>query len=484
MTEIHPPHQSENTHLLYEFSYREPANLSELLALMDQYGKEAELLAGGTHLMTMLKMNRAHPKMVININQITDLKGIQQNAAGELVIAANTSIHEIEFNPEVQQHYPALSEACAAFGSKQIEIMGTVGGNLCNGSPASDTPPALMVYDARVVLQSSQGKREMPLVDFLVNPRETKRKENEILLAVILPKPVENCASAYLKITRVTADLAKASMAVRIQRNGDTIVSCAIAMGAVAPKVIRLSRAEAHLAGKKFSEALLLEAAQLVSEDISPIDDIRSTTWYRREVSKAMTLDAFKMAWENCEKRLNVKPNQMSHRFSTLQHTPVNLEENEERDVILHVNGKARKVRVRSHELLINVLRDRLELTGAKYGCGLGECGACTVLMDDIAVLSCLTLAIHADGRKIVTVEGLEEKPGKFDPIQEAYMESKAFQCGYCTPGFLMATKSLLNELPKPSEDEIRDYLKGNRCRCTGYASIVRAVVNSVEKQS
>jgi aerobic-type carbon monoxide dehydrogenase small subunit (CoxS/CutS family) len=82
-----------------------------------------------------------------------------------------------------------------------------------------------------------------------------------------------------------------------------------------------------------------------------------------------------------------------------------------------------------------------------------------------------------------MTVEGLEGKPGKFDPVQEAYMESQAFQCGYCTPGFLMATKSLLNELPKPSEDDIRDYLKGNRCRCTGYASIVRAVVNSVEKQ-
>ena len=483
MTDNHTFHKAENTHLLYEFAYREPASIEELLALLDQHGKNAELLAGGTHLMTMLKMNRAEPKLVININQIGALKGITKNAAGELVIGANTAIHEIECNTDVQADYPALSDACASFGSKQIEIMGTIGGNLCNGSPASDTPPALLVYDARVVLQSSQGIREVPLSEFFINPRETARMAHEVLTAVVLPKPQNNCASAYLKITRVAADLAKASMAVRVQRDGDTIVSCSIAMGAVAPKAIRLTRAEAHLAGKKFSEAVLHEAAKLVAEDISPIDDIRSTSWYRREVSKAMLLDTFRMAWEGCGKSHNMRPNKIVARFSTLQHEAVNLDVNEEREITLTVNGRVRKVRVRPHELLLNVLRDRLQLTGAKYGCGLGECGACTILMDGVAVLSCLTLAIHADGHNISTVEGLEEKPGKFDPIQEAYMESKAFQCGYCTPGFLMATKSLLNELPQPGEDEIRDYLKGNRCRCTGYASIVRAVVNSVEKQ-
>ncbi|MBI9047945.1 MAG: FAD binding domain-containing protein [Anaerolineaceae bacterium] len=483
MTDNHTPHSAENTHLLYEFAYREPATIKELLALKDEYGKDAEIQAGGTHLMTMLKMNRAHPEMLVNINQIPELKGITHNEDGELLIAANTSIHEIEYHTDIQKDYPALSEACAAFGSKQIEIMGTVGGNLCNGSPASDTPPALLVYDARVVLLSSQGTREMPLSDFLVNPRKTKLKENEIMTAVILPIPQNNCASAYIKITRVAADLAKASIAVRIQREGDKIISCEIAMGAVAPKAIRLARAEAFLAGKTFSDEVLMQAAEIVSEDISPIDDIRSTTWYRREVSKAMTVDALHLAWERCGKVAVIRPNKIVNWFSNMARTPVNLDVDDERDIFLKVNGKQRRIRVKAHELLLNVLRDRLNLTGAKYGCGLGECGACTVLMDDVAVLSCLTLAVHADGRSIKTVEGLEEKPGKFDPVQEAYMESKAFQCGYCTPGFLMTTKSLLNELPKPSEDEIREYLKGNRCRCTGYASIVRAVVNSVEKQ-
>jgi len=123
-------------------------------------------------------------------------------------------------------------------------------------------------------------------------------------------------------------------------------------------------------------------------------------------------------------------------------------------------------------------LRERLELTGSKYGCGIGECGACTVLLNGEPVMSCLVLAIAAAGSEVVTVEGLEGPDGELDPLQEAFIEHAAFQCGYCTPGMLMTSKSLLQENPSPTEDEIRDYLKGNRCRCTGFTSIVRAVTS------
>jgi len=140
------------------------------------------------------------------------------------------------------------------------------------------------------------------------------------------------------------------------------------------------------------------------------------------------------------------------------------------------VNGVQRKLRVRPNELLLNVLRERLGLTGAKYGCGIGECGACTVLLNGRPVLACLVLAIAADGGEVFTVEGLQAPDGSLHPLQEAFIEQNGFQCGYCTPGMLMMTKSLLDSTPHPGEDEIRDYLKGNRCRCTGYASIVRAV--------
>ncbi len=128
--------------------------------------------------------------------------------------------------------------------------------------------------------------------------------------------------------------------------------------------------------------------------------------------------------------------------------------------------------------MLLNVLRERLGLTGTKYGCGIGEGGACTVLLNGQPVLACLVLAIAVDGSEVLTVEGLQGPNGELDPLQESFIEHNAFQCGYCTPGILMMTKNLLQENPSPTEDEIRDHLKGNRCRCTGYTSIVRAVAS------
>jgi len=139
------------------------------------------------------------------------------------------------------------------------------------------------------------------------------------------------------------------------------------------------------------------------------------------------------------------------------------------------VNGAKRVFDVEPQTLLLNLLRDEMDLTGTKYGCGIGECGACTVLLDGDAVLACMVLAVDADDRRVDTIEGLAEG-GKLHPIQEAYLDEGAVQCGFCTPGFIMATKALLDENPEPTEQEIREYLNGNICRCTGYVNIVKAV--------
>jgi aerobic-type carbon monoxide dehydrogenase small subunit (CoxS/CutS family) len=139
------------------------------------------------------------------------------------------------------------------------------------------------------------------------------------------------------------------------------------------------------------------------------------------------------------------------------------------------VNGRRRSFEVEPNALLINLLREETHLTGTKYGCGVGECGACTVHLDGEPVLSCLTLAADADGRRVDTIEGVAEGD-RLDPVQEAFLEEGAVQCGFCTPGFIMTARALLAEKPEPSETEIREYLKGNYCRCTGYVNIVRAV--------
>jgi len=143
--------------------------------------------------------------------------------------------------------------------------------------------------------------------------------------------------------------------------------------------------------------------------------------------------------------------------------------------ITLKVNGKDRELLVKPNDLLLNILRDTLGLMGTKYGCGIGECGACTVLLNGKSVLSCLILAVSVDGQEITTVEGL----GNFanlNPLQKSFIDHGAVQCGFCTSGMLMTGEALLNENPNPSEAEIRDYLRGVLCRCTGYAAIVKAV--------
>jgi len=148
--------------------------------------------------------------------------------------------------------------------------------------------------------------------------------------------------------------------------------------------------------------------------------------------------------------------------------------------ITLNVNGKEYPLEVKPNEILLNVLRDRLGLMGTKYGCGIGECGACTVLLEGRAILSCQTLAFTADGKKITTIEGLE-KDGSLDPLQQAFIDEGAVQCGYCTPGMILSAKALLEAKPGPSNEEIKQAIRGNLCRCTGYTNIVRAIKTASE---
>lgn len=140
------------------------------------------------------------------------------------------------------------------------------------------------------------------------------------------------------------------------------------------------------------------------------------------------------------------------------------------------VNGKPQKVHVKPSWTLASVLREQLGLLGTKIGCGEGECGACTVLMNGKTVTSCLVLAVQADAAEIITIEGLENTDGTLHPVQEAFVESGAVQCGYCTPGMVMSTIALLEKHPEPTEQEVREGLTGNLCRCTGYQKIFEAV--------
>ena len=144
----------------------------------------------------------------------------------------------------------------------------------------------------------------------------------------------------------------------------------------------------------------------------------------------------------------------------------------------MKLNGEEVMVQIKPSALLVEVLRDQLELTGTKVACGEGECGACTVLLDGVPVNSCLVPALKAQGREVMTVEGLAPL-GDLHPLQKAFIEHGAVQCGYCTPGMLMSAKVLLDHNPNPTEDEVRLAISGNLCRCTGYAKIVEAILDA-----
>jgi carbon-monoxide dehydrogenase small subunit len=140
------------------------------------------------------------------------------------------------------------------------------------------------------------------------------------------------------------------------------------------------------------------------------------------------------------------------------------------------LNGELATVEVDPGWTLLYLLREVLELTGTKLGCGYGECGACTVIMDGKAVNSCLLPVLEAEGRSVTTIEGVANKDGSLSPMQQAFVDHGAVQCGFCTPGMIMSAKALIDENPKPSEEEIKEGIEGNLCRCTGYVKIIDAV--------
>ena len=146
------------------------------------------------------------------------------------------------------------------------------------------------------------------------------------------------------------------------------------------------------------------------------------------------------------------------------------------------LNREIVSAEVEPQTTLIDLLRDRFQLTGTKLGCGYGECGACTVILDGMAVNSCLVLATQVDGREVKTVEGLVQKDGTLDPVQKAFLDYGAVQCGFCTPGMVMMAKAFLDENPKLTEEEAKRGISGNICRCTGYKKIVQAILSVPEK--
>ncbi|MGI6686067.1 MAG: FAD binding domain-containing protein [Bacillota bacterium] len=288
----------ENTRIMpAEFEYLEPKTKDEALEMLTKFDN-VKVLAGGTDLIVKLKTG-ADIKVdyMMNVKEIQELNYVVME--DNLVkIGAITPLSTIENHKIIQENLVVLSEAIKAMAAIAVRNMGTIGGNLCNSSPAGDTIPPLTVYGAKVKLASNKGTREVAIEEFITGPGKNILAKDEMLVEVIVPVPEDNTGAAFIKKTRVKADISKINTAVFLERRGDTCVACKIAMGSVAAKVIRIPQAEDAVKGQKISADLLKKAAQIVSEEIKPIDDNRSTAEYRKAIAPVIVEDALKIAWE------------------------------------------------------------------------------------------------------------------------------------------------------------------------------------------
>lgn len=287
-----------NTRILsFEFEYFEPGNLKETLELLSRFGEKARLIAGGTDLLVKMKRELLHPEVLISLSRVSELRFIK-DGNDSIRIGAGTTLSELEHNPEIGESLSALFEAVRSMGAPAIRNMGTIGGNLGNASPAADTAPPLLAFGAQLRLASLRGERVVPVEDFFLSPGKTILSPDELILEIIIPRPSLNSGSAFLKLGRVSYDMAKISVAVFLEREGERCRTCRVAFGSVAPTPVRAPSVEKLLEEEILSKETIERACANPPEEINPIDDVRSTREYRLAVSPVILEETLKAAWK------------------------------------------------------------------------------------------------------------------------------------------------------------------------------------------
>lgn len=292
-----------NTHILpVEFKYYAPTSLDEALQLLSEHRGDSAILAGGTDLLVKMKQRLVEPRHVINIKHIGELSSIEERQDG-IYIGAATKLRAVEKSEMIKEEVPVLQEAVRSIGSVQIRNMATIGGNLCNASPAADSAIALLALGSETIIASLDGLRDVRIEAFFTGPGTTALGKNELLVGLFVPYLSEDCGTSFMKTGRTSLDIATVNIATLVRLRNGVISECRIALGAVAPTPIRVWEAEGFLKGKKPSDEVLGEAARIAVECIRPITDVRATAEYRKEVSKALVMDSLARARKRGLKR-------------------------------------------------------------------------------------------------------------------------------------------------------------------------------------
>lgn len=459
-------------------------SIDEALDVLSQEKDKARIVAGGTDLVLELKHD-AHPGLetLIDVSRIRfEQDPIYQDEGGNIHIHLNATHNHCVASSLLQENAFLLPQASYSIGTPQIRNMGTIFGNVVTASPANDTITPLVALKAKLEIRSKKGKRIVPINDFYKGVRKIDLQADEMVTDIFFEPLKKNQRSIFLKfILRKIHAISVVNVAIILTLENEVISDAVVTLGAVAPTIIHAEKCEEFLKGKSLDEETIKKAAQFAAEDATPITDIRSSDKYRSRLVAILTqngLNALKngeekgdfpenpvLLWGKKEYTPSTIPQKICHTIDT--------------PITTNLNDETRTLNTLQTKTLLKLVREGAQLTGSKLGCGEGECGACTMILDGIPVLGCLVPAPRAHGANVITIEGITPSEG-LHPIQQAYVDEGAVQCGFCTPGFIMSTLKLLEEFPHPEKEEIEAGLAGNICRCTGYYSII----NAVEKAS
>jgi carbon-monoxide dehydrogenase medium subunit len=285
---------------LKKFEYVEPDTIEDACSFLNEYKENAKVLAGGTDLLVKMKQNIERPEYVLSLNRIGQLRYIDYNDKEGLRIGALTTLSDLAASPVIRQKFNVLDQAIRMMASHQIRNRATIGGNLCNASPAGDTAPPLIGLGGQARVVGLAGERVIPLVDFFSGLGCTVLKSDEILTEVQIPNPSPRTAGAYLKLSPREKDLATVAVAtiITLDSQGQVCEDINIVLGAVAPTVMRSFKAEAVVKGKTVEDELIQQSAQAASEEARPMSDIRGSAKYRKEMVKVLTKWAIRQALE------------------------------------------------------------------------------------------------------------------------------------------------------------------------------------------
>jgi carbon-monoxide dehydrogenase medium subunit len=465
--------------------YFTASTLQEAVDLLATQGERARIVAGATDLILEVEREqRTGVDTLIDISRIPGQDEITLDDRGWIHLGPLVTHNHCAGSSLIQENAFALARACWQVGAPQIRNRGTVAGNLITASPANDSIPPLFALGAELTLLSAKGERTVSIKDFYTGVRKTVMRAGELLRDISFPAYGENLRSNFIKLgLRRAQAISVVNAAVALVLNEGLIQRAVITLGSVAPTIIHAPEAESHLVGRELTLEACEKAAELAALAARPIDDLRGSAVYRQEMVRVCTLRALRQIKDDgAHDDFPGNPVMLWGKEGIPSSKPLagTVVHEQGQPIETTINGIKHTFTSGFNKTLLRLLREEGGLTGTKEGCAEGECGACTVYLDGVAVMACMVPAPRAHESDIITIEGLADED-TLHPLQQAFIAEGAVQCGYCTPGFLMAGAKLLEEEPEPDLSSIQQAITGNLCRCTGYYKIISAFERAAE---